>query len=116
MFDALKKNIHHRNWPEVTAEVMSCKYHDPLLLAAPAGPAEEPYYTVAFDYVVNGQTYTGGLLSEVGVQKGDKFPIRYDPRNPAHNSADPVPNWMRIYDACFYGAVAAALLWFWIHR
>jgi hypothetical protein len=118
MFDALKKKIHHRNWPQVTAEVMSCKYHNPeaVFLAAGAGPAEEPYYTVAFDYVVNGQTYTGGLLSEVGVQKGDKFPVRYDPKNPAHNSSDPLPNWMRIYDACFYGAVSAALVWFWFRR
>lgn len=118
MFDALKKKIHHRNWPQVMAEVMSCQYHNPeaLFLAAGAGPAEDPYFTVAFEYVVNGQTYTGGLLSEVAVKKGDKFPIRYDPKNPAHNSSDPLPNWMRIYDACFVGGVSAALLWCWIHR
>lgn len=116
MFDALKKKIHHRNWPQVDAEVMSCKYHNPELLYIPEGPAEAPYYTVAFDYVVNGQTYTGGLLSEVEVQKGDKFPIRYDPKDPGHNSADPLPKWTRIYDACFYGAASAFLLWCWFHR
>lgn len=116
MFSALKRTIHHRNWPQVMAEVISCKYHNPEALFIPEGPAEEPYCTVAFEYVVNGQTYTGGFLSETKVEKGDKFPIRYDPKNPAHNSSDPFPNWMRVYDACFYGVVSAALLWCWIHR
>ena len=115
MFDKLKKKIHRRNWPEVSAEVMSCDYQNAEKAFAEA-PFEPPFYTVAFDYVVNGQTYTGGLLSEVEVQKGDKFPIRYDPKNPGHNSSDPLPNWMMIYDASFFGAISAGILWYWLHH
>lgn len=76
---------------EVEAEVQECikptarPFYDP------------PYYDEAqllggenliiFAYSVGDETYTGMLSSKDEVQKGDKFPIKCNPRNPEKNNS-----------------------------
>lgn len=116
MFDQLKREVHHRNWPEVAAVVSDCKAHSTGARADLAAGYRPGYYGVIFTYVVDGRTYDGGLISGVAVQKGDTFPLRYDPRNPSHNSADPLPNWTRVYDVAFCALISALLAWAWLKR
>ena len=111
MFDALRRKLHHRNWPEVLAEVERCGFHSDYAGRA-LDPGEVPWYSVDFTYKVNGMSYDGGLISEVEVKPHDRFPIRYDPKNPAHNSTDPLPHWTEWYALVSYGTIGGFLLWY----
>ena len=49
---------------------------------------------ITFAYIVDGRTYSGILSSRVEVEKGDKFLIKVNPRNPEqNNSIDSESNW-----------------------
>ncbi len=93
-FDRILK----RGWIEVEAEVQEC------ITPAATSLLDSPYYfesellagenLVTFTYSVGGETYTGILSSRDEVQKGDKFPIKCNPRNPEeNNSTDSQSNW-----------------------
>ena len=111
MLHQLTRKLRHNNWPETLAEVQICKYNR---YAEEEGPGEPFYYAVGFTYTVNGHTYEGGLESPVEVQIGDKFPIRYNPSNPARNSAEPYGDWEKYYDIIFVIVIAGGILWYYL--
>jgi hypothetical protein len=93
-----------RGWIEVEAEVQEC------ITPAANSLIDSAYYDgsellagenlVTFIYSVEGKTYTGILSSRDEVQKGDKFPIKCNPRNPEeNNSIDSQSNWTVEYTA-----------------
>jgi hypothetical protein len=50
------------------------------------------------------------------VQPHDQFPLRYDPKNPARNSSDPLPSWMYWYEVVFCGGLVMLFVWMWLKR
>ena len=65
---------------------------------------------------MNGQTYDGGLESPVEVRKSDKFPIRYNPANPARNSAEPYGDWEKHYDWGLAVMLLAVVIFFYFKK
>jgi len=107
-------------WIQVEAEVQEC------LKPTRTSIHKAPYYLepqllagenlIAFTYSVEGKTYTGILSSKDEVQKGDKFPIRCNPRNPAeNNSMDSKTNWTvsytKILDVVLIALFLALIVW-----
>ena len=89
--------VRKRGWIEVEAEVLECSrppksfYYRNLTVDETLLPGS---YVVSFQYSVNGKTYQGILGCQDEVQKGDKFPIKCNPRNPEENNTiDSQSNW-----------------------
>lgn len=108
MLAQLLRKINHSNWPETTAEVEICHYYG---MENPKNLGDAPFYAVECIYTVNGQRYESGFMSDAEVKKGDKFPIRYNPNNPARNSAEPYGDWEKYYDIVFVIVVVGLILW-----
>lgn len=74
----------------VTAATRS--FFNPVYLDAPEMLAGE--HLVIFAYSVGGEKYTGMFSSRDEAQKGDKFPIKYNPHRPEENSSiDSLTTW-----------------------
>jgi hypothetical protein len=108
-----------RGWIEVEAEVQECikptvrpfhnapYYDEPQLLAGEN--------LITFAYSVRDETYTGILSSKDEVQKGDKFPIKYNPRNPEkNNSIDSETNWVGAFSGILWGGIALVLVGYYL--
>lgn len=82
--DTVARPLHH-GWPEVEAEVTSCR------IVRRSGTyrldVSVPFYAVCFSYTVDGITYEGVTNSPVEVEPRDKFAIRYNPANPEENNS-----------------------------
>lgn len=111
MLHQLLRKLRRSNWPETTAEVELCDYFG---MDNPKNLGDAPFYAVELRYRVNGQTYQSTFMSPVEARKGDQFPIRYNPANPARNSAEPYGDWEKYYDIVFVVVVIGIIAWFYL--
>jgi hypothetical protein len=77
----------HHDWPSTTATVTACEWKNST--CDRAGHPHLGHYCLHFTYVVDGTTFTGLAESPVWAEAGSTFPIRFDPRDPRHNTSDP---------------------------
>jgi hypothetical protein len=105
--------LFHRGWVEGEAQVIACSTPVSRRYTTPRpdgeGSSRDLPYVVAFRYMVKGKSFEGTVNSPDEVQRGDTFPIRYDPRHPEKNNTfDSETNWTYTYTAIF--SVAMLLL------
>jgi Protein of unknown function (DUF3592) len=74
------------SWPETEATVGDC-----LSLSGrwEEGQSTAALYSVRFIYWVDGVMHTGCFKSRTKYAPGDMLTVRYNPRHPERNSADP---------------------------
>jgi hypothetical protein len=96
------------SWPEATATVADCldlsgmwdKEHTSAAL-----------YSVRFTYWVDERMHTGCFKSRTKYAAGDSLQVRYDPKDPERNSADPVE---RLQTELLIAAAAALIALYFI--
>ncbi len=74
-------------WLETQAEVTGCRYEFARLNTLTFGiPPRNNRFLISFSYYAHAKSYHDEFASPVALDKGEKFTVCYNPRQPAENS------------------------------
>jgi hypothetical protein len=103
-------------WEETQATVLHSRYQFARLNTLTLGVQIQKKFRVTFEYIVDGERYTGAFQSDKALLQDSRIPLRYNPLNPEENNyalQPPVPE-LSLITIGIAGSIVLSLLWFFL--
>ena len=101
-------------WLETQAEVTACRYEFARMKTLSLGITTSPnHFIVSFSYYAHAKTFCDKFTSPVAMEKGETFPVFYNPLNPQQNnpSEHPPASRMPLFAVGIAGSIVISLLY-----